>query len=295
MSIKQLRLGKGLLMMLLCCCVWDCCAGRDAQGREDFIGPKGSEPNRIPATVAQAKAVQAPASGGPLNITIGQATLLALENNRSLIVQRFDPQISRTYVQEGLSVFDPVLTGELAFERDKTTDGSTVTERDGVSAGIGIQEFLPTGTTLGLTGSVAPNAMTGLLSEDEYVSRLAFNATQSLLRGLGPAVNRAAVNQAKIDVKISQYELRGFAQALVAQTEETYWDYVAAERRIAIFTQSLDLAQRQLEETRERIRLGDVAPTELSAAEAEVALRREALINARSTLAKTRQIGRAHV
>ena len=101
------------------------------------------------------------------------------------------------------------------------------------------------------------------LTDDERASRIAFNATQSLLRGFGPAVNLASVNQAKIDTQISQYELRGFAQTLVAQVEQTYWDYALAERRIEIFNQSLDLAQKQLEETRERIRVGDLAATEL--------------------------------
>ena len=91
-----------------------------------------------------------------------------------------------------------------------------------------------------------------------------------------------------MDIEISQYELRGFAQALIAQVEETYWNYVLAQRQIDIFQQSLDLAQRQLEETQERVRLGDLASSELPAAEAEVALRRENLINARSTLAQTK-------
>ena len=49
-----------------------------------------------------------------------------------------------------------------------------------------------------------------------------------------------------------------------------------------IVRQSLDLAEKQLDDTRHRIRVGQLAETELAAAEAEVALRQEALINARS-------------
>ena len=298
MCVRRLALGEAALTVLfLGCCLSCSCAEFDARSAEDSIGPPVPEPNRVATamvrgTVAHvgqpATDLRAPDGGGPLRVTVGQATLLALENNQSLVVQRFDPQISRTSVQDGLSAFDPVLTAELGYQWEEMVEGATESQREGLSAAVGVRQFLPTGTSLGLTASASPNAMMGLAAEDEYVSRLAFDATQSLLQGLGPAVNRAAVNQARIDVKISQYELRGFAQALVAQTEQTYWDCVAAERRIEIVTQSLDLAQRQLQETQERIRLGDLAPTELSAAEAEVALRREALINARSTLAKTR-------
>ncbi len=149
---------------------------------------------------------------------------------------------------------------------------------------VGIQEFLPTGTTLGITGNTGVDQ----LVSDEYASRIAFGITQSLLRGFGTQVNLASVNQARLDTKISQYELRGFVQSLVAQVEETYWDYALAERQIEIFNQSLELARKQLQEIRERINLGDLAPSELAAAEAEVALRREDLINARSALAKTK-------
>jgi outer membrane protein TolC len=168
------------------------------------------------------------------------------------------------------------------------TQGPLDADRSGPIAAVGVQEFLPTGTSLGVTASASDFPITGLpAGTNDFGSTLAFNATQSLLRGFGSA-NLASVNQARIDVQISQYELRGFVQTLIAQVEETYWDYALAERRIEIFTQSLALAQRQLEETQERIKLGDLARTERSAAEAEVALRREDLINARSALAKTK-------
>jgi outer membrane protein TolC len=168
--------------------------------------------------------------------TVEQATLLALENNRSLVVQRFEPQITRTFVEEGLAAFDPVLTAELAYQESQITTGPDESESSGVSAAIGVQQFLPTGTSLGLTGSASPTTIIGPVDESDYASRIAFNATQSLLRGFGPAVNLASVNQAKIDVQISQYDLRGFAQTLVAQIEETYWDYVAAERRMNLLS-----------------------------------------------------------
>jgi len=226
---------------------------------------------------------------GPLRITTEQATLLALENNRSLVVERLNPQIVRTFVPEGLAVFDPVLTGQVGYAWDRLTQGPASFEQSGPTAAIGVQEFLPTGTSLAVTGSTALIELGGPpTSDNDYATTLAFNATQSLLRGFGSAVNLASVNQAKIDVQTSQYELRGFVQTLIAQVEETYWDYALAERRIEIYTQSLALAQRQLEETQERIKVGDLARTEQSAAEAEIALRREALINARSALAKTK-------
>jgi outer membrane protein TolC len=294
MDIARLRSARKLLVASFLACSCYSCAQYKVRSPADYIGPKQSEPSTEVNAVAEAKTPTAgvpesvqPASApeGPLKITVGQAILLSLENNRSLIVQRTNPQITRTFEQEQRAAFDPVLTGQAGYDRDKVDAGPATSTVSGPVGSIGAQEFLPTGTTLGVTGSTSPAAVAGL-SEDERASRVAFNATQSLLRGFGPAVNLASLNQAKLDTEISQYELRGFAQTLVAQVEETYWDYALAERQIEIFTQSLALAQKQLEETQERIRVGDLAQTELSAAEAEVALRREGLINARSDLEK---------
>ncbi len=292
MGIRQLAARALVLVGALLC---GSCAEMGTRSSEDYIGPKPRGPNAPSAKASDIGAANAqtpvqsrenvPATG-PLAITVEQAMLLALENNKTLMVQRLNPQIERTYEQQELAAFDPTLTGQVASERDKVVDGATPRRVDGITASAGVEEFLPTGTTLGVTGETSQVELAG--DEEQYESRVAFNATQSLLRGFGPSVNLASVNQARLDIQISQYELRGFAQTLVAQVEETYWDYVLSQRQIDIFQQSLDLAQKQLEETQERVRLGDLASSELPAAEAEVALRREDLINARSTLAQTK-------
>jgi outer membrane protein TolC len=96
------------------------------------------------------------------------------------------------------------------------------------------------------------------------------------------------VHQAGIDTQISEYELRGFTEVLVEQVETSFWDYAMAQRQIAIYTDSLRLAEQQMAEAQERINIGTLAETEVAAAQAEVALRRENLITARSSLARER-------
>jgi outer membrane protein TolC len=273
----------------------------DVTSPEDYIGPAKSEPN-IPGTlqtepnimpkllteanIAPSAIPAAPTTPPePLKITITNATLIGLENNKSLVVQRYNPQLKRTTEQDQLAAFDPDLTIDLANRQSKTTTGPLKSTSRSNTASVGIQEFLPTGTTLDFIGSTNQNLNT---ENDRYTSQLQFGLTQSLLRGFGTAVNLASVNQARIDTKSSQYELRGFVITLVSQIEETYWDYALALRQIEIFNQSLDVAVKQQQETQERINVGKLAQSELAAAEAEVALRHEDLINARSTLAKVK-------
>src|SRR5690606_37221034 len=87
---------------------------------------------------------------------------------------------------------------------------------------------------------------------------------------------------ARLDTLASEYVLRGFSEALVAEVEETFWEYLLADRETRIFENSLELAEQQLAETRRRVEVGTVAATELAAARAEVAQRHEELIIARS-------------
>jgi outer membrane protein TolC len=102
------------------------------------------------------------------------------------------------------------------------------------------------------------------------------------------AVNLARLRQARLDTAISEYELRGVTETLVADVETTYWDVVLAERRVGIVETSLDFAERQLREIEQRIRVGSLPETERAAAQAETALRREVLINARGGVATAR-------
>jgi outer membrane protein len=236
--------------------------------------------------------VQAAASQ-PLSIGVTDAVLLSLEQNQGFIVERYRPKISRTAVESERAAFDPDLTAQLTSSHRKSRSPTTQPHKTIQSLGeslagqIGVTEFLPTGTSVSVTGSTDLSFPGTKAFDDFYVSRLGVNVNQPLLRGFGLNVNLASLHQAQIDVKFSQYELRGFAESLVATVQETYWDYALAQQQIAIVTQSLELAQQQLNETSERIRIGKLAETELAAAQSEVAVRQEDLINARSNLAKT--------
>jgi len=280
---------------ILGCSAGFSCEKMELTSSKDYIGPsQTAEPNIADAAKFLTPIIEYnDQNAGPVIVTITDALLMALENNKSLAVERFNPQIQRTFVQRELALFDPSL---LATVSQSNTRSETMprpglgsfseTERD-FTAEAAIREFLPTGTNLALTGST--DRLTGSFLDEAFISsRIGLTATQSLLRGLGPRVNLASVNQAKIDVRTSQYELRGFTESLAAQIEETYWNYALAGQRIKIFEDSLSIAKKQLEETQERINLGVLAKSEIYTAEAEVALREELLINARSNLVQVR-------
>ena len=273
------------------------CLSLDPEPYSDYIGPATGgdllkDQQKLP-THKPVDANDTTITKGPLEIGIQKAILLAMENNRSLVVERMNPEISRTFEKEELAIFDPLLGAEVSNRRtvaDRLTRTVLSAESsilDSITGSISLGTLLPTGTALELQGSTS--YMDSSLYSDTFTStRLGVGVTQALLQGMDIRANLARVHQARIESLISEYELRGFTEILLEDVESKFWDYALAQRQIEIYTNSLNLAEKQMDEVQERINIGQLAETELAAAQAEVALRRENLINARSDLAKER-------
>lgn len=227
------------------------------------------------------------ATTGPLDISIEEAILLSLENNTGFKTERLAPQIRQTFEIAEQAVFDPKLSADYTTSREsKNTTGGTESITGSNEVQAAISTTLPTGTEMDL-------AISTTFSESSVPGRQnkvrgGLSITQAMLDGFGLEVNLANLRQARLDTRASLYELRGAAETLVAEVEKNCWELLLAQQRIAIVNGSLQLAEDQLLETQERIKIGKLAAVELYAAQAEVALRRGNLIDARSNLALTR-------
>ncbi len=225
---------------------------------------------------------------GPLEISIEEATVLAMSNNRDLAVQQLTPVIIGTFERIERSDFDPELYGEFEYneetasQTDRATSQQFSVDSKDTSAEAGVRQTLPSGTDVEL--SVSQNRDTSNRSPEQQDARLGLTVTQQLLRGNRPTVNLARVRQAELDTQASLFEFRGFAEALLAEVESTYWQYTLSHERIAIFEQSLEVARRQRDEVEQRIEVGALAEADAAVARTEVAIREQALIDARSDL-----------
>lgn len=223
-----------------------------------------------------------------LSLSLEEAVLYALRYNRSLTVQQLTPQIVGAFEAIERSAFDLTLFGELGFNRGITERASPdlretfPIESRGAAAETGLRTTLPSGTTL--EGSVDYRGQRSSRTPDsQHVAGLNLSVTQALLRGASRQANLVDLRQAELDTLASRYELRGFASNLVAEVEQAYWDFVLAERQLEIFENSLQLATRQAEEIDQRIAAGALPEAERAAGRAEVARRRQELIDARAS------------
>jgi outer membrane protein len=216
-----------------------------------------------------------------LEISIKDAIMLALENNSAFKIEKMKPAVRESREIQENALFDLGFSGSFSMTDDKSSDSSS--KRTNIKAGV--SQNLKTGGDISLDLSSGKTSGT---TENPYSSSLELGFNHPLMQDAGVNVTVASIKKAELSFLSSKYELHGYAESLVSQVMNSYWDYAFAERQLDIYDQSLKLAQQQLDETKTMIEVGKLAEIELVASEAEVSSRKEALINARSNLDKSR-------
>jgi len=227
-----------------------------------------------------------------LTISLRDAILLALQHNPMITIQRLAPDIARTYSQEQSSIFDPTLsiTGTKSETKLQRFLGSRpdpfemISERSQYD--LWISNMLPTGTTISANASLIGSVSS--IYTDQYSGNIGMTITQSLLKGFGIGYNLANLRKARINVEITLLELKAIAEQVTANVEQAYWDLFLAKQEMDIQQRSLDLAERQLIESKERVAVGRLPELELAAVHAEAATRKEAMIDAQSRYEQSR-------
>jgi outer membrane protein TolC len=229
---------------------------------------------------------------GRLSVSIEEAVMMTLTNNRSLGVRLFAPVIAGTFDEQERAVFDPAVFADVTVSRDKTEQLDRTTGQTGPVRGasetyrVGVGQRLPTGTDIG--ASLWQSRADSGLPATRHAAGVQLSLTQALLRGAGLEANLARVRQAELDSLASLFEVRGFTEALVAEVETTYWNYVLGQERVKIYEEAYSVAQKQSLDIERRVQVGSIAETELAAAQAELAFRRQGFIDAESLRDRTR-------
>lgn len=224
--------------------------------------------------------------GFTLEIDLDQAILMALQNNPAFQAQRLDPSIAATEVEQERAFFDPIIFAQVAYSEraadrlDRTSVTGRSFQRTRRAEGeIGAGTFLPTGTEVTVSAGISEERESNVNTALNQ-TRLGLDINQALLRGFGTGPNLVRLRQSRLLEEASWFELKGFAQALIAEVETATWQYILAEKVVGVFENALQLSRQRLADTEERIRLGRLPRLELPAVQAEVALQEEGLINA---------------
>lgn len=253
-----------------------------------------------------------------LPLTRDGAILTGLAGNRFIEIAAFAPEIAATSTDEARADFDPRLLGRVSTGR-VTADAasielSTTTVRSsgtasgsadaliqrvqrlnrslaalnrednaGVRTNAGsleLQQFLPTGTRLFLTGAAVEESRDGEGVRDTWT----LGISQPLLQGGSKRANLAALRQARNAEAQSEQEFRLNVMDVVRQIEVGYWDLALAMELVAIREFGVRLAEEQMRREKELKSVGKALQGDVITAGAERAAREADLADARAAV-----------
>jgi outer membrane protein TolC len=219
---------------------------------------------------------QEPAGKPAHNLSLEDALQRAIRDNPLVRIERINTDIAKSIQNEARAAYDPRLRAAYTISDRETRPFSESHELS-----VSLINDLPTGTRIEAGVGASPRAVSQLRQDANIFQNSAgVTVTQALLQGFGRSANLVPLRKAGIDIDIRLEELAAYTQRLLADIERAYWDLRFSGEQMNIFKYSLELAQRLLFESEERLRLGGIAPIELVAIRAEVASRERQFFDA---------------
>jgi outer membrane protein TolC len=186
-----------------------------------------------------------------------------------------------------IPLFDPTLTGQLLGQRSNVpqtsilnTNGTDVASNSFTGNFGYLQGFSPgTQISAGFQNQYQDQNYYRDLFNPYSQSSLGITITQPLLRGFGSELNRRFIHIAKNSEKISDYVFQAQAISTISGVIRLYDDLVSLNADLKVKQETLATAQRLLEDNRNKVDQGTLAPIEATRAEAQVASARQDVIN----------------
>ncbi len=235
---------------------------------------------------------QSPSKEQGIALTLSDAVILALENNRLVKNAYLERIVQRQELAVAEDKFVPNLTPTVSISLAQFGKNPTTTDSDlGVGATVAVK--IPTGGELSFSWATnsQPLAQNNLLTptnDDPFGQNLQLRFSQPLLRGAGTTINRASIEIARLTEQINLLNLKSTLINIITDVILTYREWVRAQEQLTISRISLKNAQESLENYRILIEAGRLAPVDIVQAETNIANQQVRLIEAVNNLESTR-------
>jgi outer membrane protein len=285
MRLKQQiapRLALGVATVLTLCLF--------ASGRQVFASEQPPQPP--PTTSTQERSTDQ-ATGPELRITADEAVQLALENNIGIQTERLTPQMQAFALARAEGAFAPVLFSNVqrSSSTSPPTDFLSVGTATATSGNFrtdgGIQQQLRWGGgtySLSMAGSRNTSDALRVVFSPQLNSSISASFTQPLLRNFTIDPQRQQVEQSRNQLDIAELQLAARLTQTARSVRIAYFDLVGAIGALDVARQSLELSRQSLRENQRRVEVGVMAEIDILEAQAEVALREEAVIIAENNI-----------
>ena len=238
-----------------------------------------------------------------LPVSLKDCIQQALQHNFDVQIQRYNPEIEQFALRGDYGGYDPSLTISGQHQHSNVGAGATVittnlsleltTNRTTFSSLNDVNSFetgvggaTPWGMQYDLFGNVEETQNTPAYSGSQNSSgQIGVDVTQPLLKNFWIDTTRLTIQVAKNRLHYSEQGLRLQFITTVAAVQNAYYELIYAQENVKVQQEALTLAQTQLDQDRQRVEVGSLAPLDVQQDEAQVASSQAALIAASNSLA----------
>lgn len=223
-----------------------------------------------------------------------EATERALLNNRSLQIERINPEIARSTLLASRGFYDPLLTGGLRWanettpaELDPMTGLDTpARETSTDNATLGVTGFLPSGLSYSLLGGYNYQSGTRNLAQqfESYDVNAGIFLQQPLLKNFWIDQPRFTIRVNRGNLQISELGVEFVASSVVNLTRQGYYELVYAWEALRVRQALLDTREQFLHGIQRQIELGSLTVLEQKLAQSQLSRVQTALITSSNLL-----------
>ena len=212
-------------------------------------------------------------------LTLREAIVLALENNKDIEVSRQNVRIAEFDLRAATGFYEPRFVGTSLYERATTPNVSVFSNvrsitQDSIVGNAGVQGSVRRfGTNYEATFSnqrVNSSSPLSVLSP-QYNSSFNFNITQPLIRGRVIDQPRRTIEIAKRNLSLTDTQFRQRSIEIITNVQRAYWDLTFTLRNLQVRRDAVRDAKEQLEHNKRLVNEGVLAPVDIIASETQVA------------------------
>jgi outer membrane protein TolC len=230
-------------------------------------------------------------SEGKLRLSLNDAILLTLENNRTIKIEETQVEAAKFSLLRAYQPFDAQLQSNANVSRSSYPGFSQIQGAGTFSTltqtgQINYSQTFTTGTSLslGINSTRNSNNSGFYFVNPYYQSFLNLQFSQPLLRNGWRFVNRAPLIIARRSLQQSRAEFETQVSDALLQVVRQYWAVVQARGDLDVVKKSLDAADSSYQRDKRALELGALPPLDIYRSESEVASRRVQAIQAEYTL-----------
>ncbi len=220
-------------------------------------------------------------------ITLDECIRTALIHNRSLQIQRLNPEIARDTLSGSRGYYDPLLIADVRHESSSDSGGFDPTDysRDAIydaeseTARMGLTGVLPTGMRYSISGSYANSyGYRNLMDFDSYNLSGGFTIEQPLLKNFWIDQGRMTIRVNKKNLEITDLGVVYLTMDVINQVQQAYFELLAARDRLDVQRRLVTMREQFAGGLERQVEVGMLTPpdthlaqSQLATAQAEVA------------------------